>query len=231
MSNGIGSKIRGAAFAVAAGAALLSPNAGANAAETHPPRITPAQCTVLTDAAEAAFKQVTEVSSDFSASWNAFVGPNKDCSGPRALAAKTWEDSMAFFAVRGAALRASFNPEERGVQMASAPVNRIGLTYDQCRSIASVSQAVVKSLGPETLSVEFRKGWRDFVAPVGKLTCDGSTEIATPNGSDIDALGVIAVALKGLKPPINIFSYGVRGVPQVVGSLASSTRLAEAQPQ
>jgi hypothetical protein len=92
-------------------------------------------------------------------------------------------------------------------------------THDQCRLISAVAADVMKALGPSSLSVEFRQSLIKFIVPNGKqLTCDGTKEIVTPTGADIDAFNTMRVIL--LAPPsrISLEQAGLRSVPRASAS-------------
>lgn len=83
-------------------------------------------------------------------------------------------------------------------------------THDQCRAIAAVASDVVKTIGKEKLSVEFRQSFINFLG--AKLTCDGPKDILTPTGEDIDTFNTIMTFLEGGSKPIYLQRAGLRSV-------------------
>lgn len=81
-------------------------------------------------------------------------------------------------------------------------------TPEQCKVIAAVAVDVLKALGPETLSGEFKQSFRNFLGP--SLTCDGPRDILTPTGPDIDAFNTIRSLL--LRGDISLREAGLRAV-------------------
>ena len=77
-----------------------------------------------------------------------------------------------------------------GVALFSAGYGTSAIAADfteaQCRDIAAVAGTVVRTVGKENLSVEFRQSFRDFLG--AKLTCDGPKNLSTPTDKDLAAL-------------------------------------------
>lgn len=94
-------------------------------------------------------------------------------------------------------------------------------TREECGLIAETSRAVVKAVGVNTLSLEFRQSLGRFLVPdrnVG-LTCAGPTQIATPTTNDVAAYSTILSFL-----PFDLQARGVRAVAQL--SSATGPQLA-----
>lgn len=72
-----------------------------------------------------------------------------------------------------------------------------------------VSTNVIKAVGRDTLSVEFRQSLRDWL---GDLTCDGPTDIHTPTGPDIAAFNTIRSVVASGDDPIDLTGRGLRSV-------------------
>ncbi len=83
-------------------------------------------------------------------------------------------------------------------------------TPHECKVIAGVAGKVVRELGKDTLSLEFRQSFRNFLD--ANVTCTGPTNIATPKGPDIDAFNVIGGILLHGETPISLSARGVRAV-------------------
>jgi hypothetical protein len=95
-------------------------------------------------------------------------------------------------------------------------------THDQCRLISTVAADVMKGLGSNTLSVDFRQSLIRFIVPNGKLTCDGPKEIVTPTGADIDAFNTIKDVLYAPPQRISLEQAGLRSVPRTSASAAGT---------
>lgn len=94
-------------------------------------------------------------------------------------------------------------------------------TEHECRLISVTTREVVKALGVDTLSVEFRRSLAGFMAPDGKtLTCAGPTQIVTPTEQDIAAFNTIGGLL-----PFDIQARGVRQVAQLSSPAPASLAL------
>lgn len=86
-------------------------------------------------------------------------------------------------------------------------------TDKECRIISAVARDVVRTLGKEKLSSQFRESLINFMAPDGKtLTCDGPTQIRTPTGPDVDAFNTIRTILLAGDNPISLQKRGLVSV-------------------
>jgi hypothetical protein len=83
-------------------------------------------------------------------------------------------------------------------------------TPHECKVIAGVAGKVVRELGKDTLSLQFRQSFRNFID--ANATCTGPTNIATPKGPDIDAFNVMRGILASGEKPIDLYARGVRAV-------------------
>lgn len=94
-------------------------------------------------------------------------------------------------------------------------------TDHECKVIYLTTKEVVKVLGVETLSKDFRQSIANFMVPDGKtLTCTGPTDIATPRGDDVDAFNTIQDILAASKDnPILLQDRGIRSVASLALTL------------
>lgn len=83
-------------------------------------------------------------------------------------------------------------------------------TPHECKVIASVAGRVVRELGKDTLSLEFRQSFVNFLD--AKVTCTGPTNIATPTVNDVAAFNVIGGILLHAETPISLNARGLRSV-------------------
>jgi hypothetical protein len=83
-------------------------------------------------------------------------------------------------------------------------------TLDQCRIVSATVAEVVRSLGADTLSVEFRTSLRDFIMTDGHMTCGGPRLIRTPTTNDIAAFNTIRSQL--LASNISLQAAGLQSV-------------------
>lgn len=94
-------------------------------------------------------------------------------------------------------------------------------TREECGLILETSRTVMRSLGADTLSTDFRRSLLTFISPDGKtLSCTGPAQIVTPTGRDIDAFNTIGGLL-----PFDIQARGVRQVAQLSPAPAPATLL------
>ncbi len=84
-------------------------------------------------------------------------------------------------------------------------------TKVECKGIALVASEVVKAIGANKLSLEFRQSFVNWVRPPA-FTCDGPKDILTPRGDDIDTFNVIRRVLLAGKNPISLQKAGLRSV-------------------
>lgn len=90
-------------------------------------------------------------------------------------------------------------------------------TKQECKGIAYVVMDVIKAVGADKLSVEFRQSLTDWVRPPD-FTCDGPKDILTPRGKDIDVFNTIMSILESGKNPISLQDAGLRSVdPKDIG--------------
>lgn len=85
------------------------------------------------------------------------------------------------------------------------------LTRAECRVVSAIAVKVIKAVGRDTLSLEFRQSFRNWLG--ADLTCDGPREIATPTGADIDAYNTIRTVLASGPDPIDLQAIGLKAVP------------------
>lgn len=92
----------------------------------------------------------------------------------------------------------------------AANAQAANFTPHECKVIAGVAGKVVRELGKDTLSLQFRQSFVNFLD--AKVTCTGPTNIATPKGPDIDAFNVMRGILASGEKPIDLYARGVRAV-------------------
>lgn len=85
------------------------------------------------------------------------------------------------------------------------------LTQAECRIVSAIAVEVIKAVGRDTLSVEFRQSFRNWLG--ADLTCDGPREIATPTTNDIAAYNTIRTVLASGEDPIDLQAIGLKAVP------------------
>ncbi len=83
-------------------------------------------------------------------------------------------------------------------------------TPEECRVVAGIGGQVVRALGKETLSADFRQSFVNFLGP--NIACDGPTNIVTRTGPDIDAFNTIRIMLLQTNRPISLQDRGIRSV-------------------
>jgi hypothetical protein len=84
------------------------------------------------------------------------------------------------------------------------------LTTDECKVVAAVAGKVVKAIGRDTLSLEFRQSFRNWLG--AELTCDGPTDILTPTVNDVAAFNTIRTVLVAGDHPLSLQDAGLRAV-------------------
>lgn len=121
-------------------------------------------------------------------------------------------DRLRKGAIATAAIGTLFTANAAAAADASAPSK---FTEQECKVVAAMAGEVVKAVGPEKLSVEFRRSFMGFIAPDGKkATCTGPTQIATPKHEDIAAYNTIGGLLLQGPKPISLRERGLRAVYQ-----------------
>ena len=115
-------------------------------------------------------------------------------------------------AIAAAAVGSLFAANAAAAADASLP-SAPRFTEQECGLITLIASDVVRTVGKDKLSLEFRTSFMKFIAPDGKkATCTGPTQIATPKGEDIDAYNTIrGLLLQGPKP-ISLQDRGLRAV-------------------
>jgi hypothetical protein len=96
------------------------------------------------------------------------------------------------------------------VSVATGSAAAAPFTPEQCRIISAVAVDVLKAIGPDTVSPEFKQSFRDFLGP--RLTCDGPKQIRTPTVADIAAFNTIRSQL--LAGDISLQAAGLRSVAE-----------------
>jgi hypothetical protein len=96
---------------------------------------------------------------------------------------------------------------------AATPGQAASFTEHECKVISGVARQVVTALGPNSLSVDFRRSLLGFIAPDGKRsTCTGPTQIRTPTDPDIAAFNTIRGILLQGPSPISLQERGLVSV-------------------
>lgn len=80
------------------------------------------------------------------------------------------------------------------------------LTKEECRAVAAVAGVIVKSVGANNLSVDFRQSFRNWLG--ADITCDGPKDIIIKTAADSDAFVTIRGALGAASRPIDIMTRG-----------------------
>lgn len=122
--------------------------------------------------------------------------------------------AAAFSNGKKALRRGAFALATIAAMAASTGVQAAGsFTEHECKVISLVTRDVVKAVGVDTLSTDFRRSLASFMAPDGnKLTCDGPTRITTPTGPDVDAFNTIRTILLAGPNPISLQNRGLVSV-------------------
>lgn len=92
----------------------------------------------------------------------------------------------------------------------TSPALADGFTQKECKGIAGIAGAVVRRVGADMLSVEFRQSFMDWVGPEAR--CNGPKEIAIVTDQDSATFGTIRSELLQLPKPISLQKAGLRGV-------------------
>ena len=100
----------------------------------------------------------------------------------------------------------------------TAPAMAGDFTQDQCKSVSAIARAVVRHVGKDTLSLEFRQSFVDWMGP--ETRCDGPKEIAIVTENDSATYRTIRSELLQLPKPISLQKAGLN---PVVKSSASAT--------
>lgn len=96
---------------------------------------------------------------------------------------------------------------------APTPAQAAAFTEQECKVIAGVTSEVVRAVGKDKLSREFRLSMARFIGPDGKrATCDGPTNIATPTVDDSAAYNTIRGILLEGPNPISLQERGLVSV-------------------
>lgn len=82
------------------------------------------------------------------------------------------------------------------------------ISQTECDIIAKTSSRVLRAVGPETVSTEFKQSFRSFLGK--NLTCDGPTDIRTPTKQDVALFNNIRTEL--LAFDISLEKAGLRSV-------------------
>lgn len=89
-------------------------------------------------------------------------------------------------------------------------------TQSECKGISSVVLQVVRTLGADSLSNDFKGSFRAWMGP--NITCDGPTDIVVRTGRDSDALNTIYTLLESSSSRINLQTRaGLRAVRPTAG--------------
>jgi hypothetical protein len=115
----------------------------------------------------------------------------------------------------------------------TSQANAGDFTKEECAGVMAVALEVVKAAGKDTLSVEFRQSFRNWLGP--NVTCDGPKDILTPTDRDIAAYNTIRTGLLLASKPISLEKAGLRSVdPKKVSAIRPDDNIraeAEAGPQ
>lgn len=89
-----------------------------------------------------------------------------------------------------------------------------------CRGISGIARAVVRRVGADTLSLEFRQSFVDWMGP--ETRCDGPKEITIVTGSDDATYRTIRSELLQLPKPLSLQNAGLRPVVKADAATARS---------
>jgi hypothetical protein len=92
----------------------------------------------------------------------------------------------------------------------AASAQQPALTAAQCKTVAMTAVEVIRDLGPEKMSAQFKQSLRDFLGT--ELKCDGPRDILTPTIADVAAFNTMREIL--LSPPriISLQKAGLRSI-------------------
>lgn len=83
-------------------------------------------------------------------------------------------------------------------------------TQDQCKIITGTALGVVKQVGKDTLSTEFKQSLRNWLGP--NITCDGPKDIAIITHNDSVTYRTIRSMLLSGSKPLSLEKAGLRAV-------------------
>lgn len=116
-------------------------------------------------------------------------------------------------------MTASLSPAHAQAVMVTPPVTITpslparAFTEDECRGISNVAVDVLKAIGPDKVTPQFKKSFRNFLGP--NLKCDGPMEIIVLTADDIAVFNTIGDGLASMpKHPISLRERGLRLVRQ-----------------
>ena len=101
----------------------------------------------------------------------------------------------------------------------TAPATAGEFSQKECKGIVGIAVAVLQRVGADTLSLEFRQSFMDWVGPEAR--CNGPREIAIVTESDDATYGTIRSELLRLPKPISLQKAGL--TPVVKKASASAT--------
>ena len=92
----------------------------------------------------------------------------------------------------------------------TSPALAGGFSQKECQGIGGIAGAVVRHVGKDTLSDEFRQSFRNWLG--ADMRCDGPKEIALVTDNDAATFRTIRSELLQLPKPISLQKAGLRGV-------------------
>lgn len=125
----------------------------------------------------------------------------------------------------GVALSKSLNTRSAAFGLAAATLMAIGpavagdFTQDECKGIAVSASQVVRTVGANTLSREFRKSFMNWMGR--DMMCAGPKDIIIVTENDSAAYGTIRSMLLAGSHPLSLQKAGLRVVTQAAEKVST----------
>lgn len=126
--------------------------------------------------------------------------------------------SSAFSTAKGALRRGACGAAMAATLFGASAAQASEFTQNECRLIDGVVREVVKTLGKDTLSLEFRQSYVNWRG--AGYSCDGPP-ITVTTGPDIDAWNTVRVIMGGGSGP-NRIDLQARGVQPIYTPASAS---------
>ena len=101
----------------------------------------------------------------------------------------------------------------------TAPALADGFSPAECRGISAMTRAVVRRVGKDSLSVEFRQSLVDWMG--SEFRCDGPKDIAIVTENDSATYATIRSELLQLPKPISLQKAGLNPVVKRTSATAA----------
>lgn len=92
----------------------------------------------------------------------------------------------------------------------TSPVQAGNFSQKECKGIGGIAVAVVRHIGADTLGMEFRQSFRNWLG--ADMRCDGPKEIAIVTTEDSATYGTIRSELLSLPKPMSLEKAGLKAV-------------------